>query len=400
MSTTELPRAATGAGPVPGSETAGTRAKWRGWAGRLEAATPAHRDRTVDALRALAMLGVVLGHWLVSALVADPARPGVLTNHSPLSGWPAAAPVSWLLQLLGPFFFAGGYAAARGSRGRAALPWLAGRLRRLVLPVLALAAVFVPVAAVLPAAGVPGPTRQVVWSLVSHPLWFLLVYLLLTALTPVLRRLTIQCGLWWLLPLVGLVGLIDTMRPGGLPGWLTITVVPVGWAVPYTLGIALAERKLTDRAGAVLLPAGVLAGAALIAAGYPASAVGVPGDGWSNLDPPSLFTLALAAAQLGLFLVLRRRLARLLRRPAVWAPIAVLNLAAMTIFCWHQSALLAVSFAGLPFGPVPGLLSPVGADWFALRLLWLPAFAAVLVGCCLVFHRVETLGARRPAVSR
>jgi hypothetical protein len=388
MSTTELTAASTPA-------SVGRNGKWRRWVHRIDAATPARRDRTVDALRAVAMLGVVIGHWLVSALVADPGRPGVLTNHSPLSGMPGAAPVSWLLQLLGPFFFAGGYAAARGSRGRAALPWLAGRLRRLGLPVLALAAVFVPLLAALPALGVPGPTRQVVWSLVSHPLWFLLVYLLLTALTPVLRSLTVRCGLWWLVPLVGTIGLIDTMRPAGLPSWLALAVVPVGWAVPYVLGIGLAEGALTERAGAVLLPAGVVAGAALIATGYPASAVGVPGDGWSNLDPPSLFTLALAAAQLGLFLLVRGRLARLLRRPAAWAPVALLNLAAMTIFCWHQSALLAVSFAGLPFGQVPGLLSPVGADWFALRLLWFPAFAAVLVGFCLLFHRVETLGARR-----
>lgn len=367
----------------------------RGWAERLDAATPAYRDRTVDALRAIAMLGVVLGHWLVSALVADPSRAGVVTNHSPLSGWPAAAPASWFLQLLGPFFFAGGYAAALGSRGRPALPWLRGRVRRLVLPVAVLAAVFVPVFAGLRFAGVPGPTRHVVWSLVSHPMWFLLVYLVLTMLTPVLRRLTVRCGLWWLVPLVGAVGLVDTMRPAGLPTAVAVAVVPVGWAIPYVAGIALAEGRLTDRAGALLVPAGVALGAALVASGYPASAVGVPGDGWSNLDPPSLFAVALAAVQIGLFLLVRSRLRALLRRPAAWAPVAVANLVALTVFCWHQSALLAVSFAALPFGAVPGLLGPVGGAWLAWRLLWCPVFAAVLVGLCLLFRRAERLGRRR-----
>ena len=38
---------------------------------RIEAATPPGRDRAVDGLRAVAILGVVLGHWLVTALVAD-----------------------------------------------------------------------------------------------------------------------------------------------------------------------------------------------------------------------------------------------------------------------------------------------------------------------------------------
>ena len=82
--------------------------------------------------------------------------------------------------------------------------------------------------------------------------------------------------------------------------------MPVAWAVPYLLGIALAEGRLPRRAAAVLLPLGVAGGAVLVSrAGYPASAVGVPGAAWSNLDPPSLFTLALGAAQLGAFLLLR-----------------------------------------------------------------------------------------------
>jgi hypothetical protein len=140
----------------------------------------------------------------------------------------------------------------------------------------------------------------------------------------------------------------------------------------------------------------VAGGAVLVSlAGYPASAVGVPGAAWSNLDPPSLFTLALGAAQLGAFLLLRPWLARLLRRPAVWAPVAALNLAAMTVYCWHQSALLLVTFAGLPVGGLPGLLDAPTGDWPAYRLLWLPLFALVLAGLCSLFHRFEARPAGR-----
>jgi hypothetical protein len=130
-------------------------------------------------------------------------------------------------------------------------------------------------------------------------------------------------------------------------------------------------------------------------AGYPASAVGVPGDGWSNLDPPSLFTLALAAAQIGGFLTLRPWLARVLRRPAVRAPVDRLNRHAMTLYCWHQTALLAVTFAGMPAGPVPGLLDPPDASWPAHRLRWLPLFAAVLYGLVAAFQRFEARPSRR-----
>jgi hypothetical protein len=348
----------------------------------------------VDALRAVAIAGVVLGHWLVSALVADPYRPGTLHGASPLAYAPWLGPASWFLQTLGLFFFAGGYAAARGAGTRTPLRRLRARLSRLLCPVVALAAVWLP-GLLLLAATAPSGTRQAVWSLVSHPLWFLLVYLVLTALTPVLRAAVLRWGAWASLPPMALVAAADAVRPYGLPVWLELATVPVAWAVPYLLGIALAEDRLPRATGAVLLPLGVAGGAALVlVAGYPASAVGVPGRDWSNLDPPSLFTLALAAGQLGVFLLLRPRLARLLRRPAVWAPVAAANLAAMTVFCWHQTALLLVTFAGLVIGEPRGLLDAPQGDWPWYRLCWLPVFTVVLAGLCRLFHRFEARGGR------
>jgi peptidoglycan/LPS O-acetylase OafA/YrhL len=362
-----------------------------GWAARIASATPPHRDRTVDALRAVAITGVVLGHWLVSALVSDPHRPAALHGASPLSYTPGLGPASWFFQTLALFFFAGGYAAARGGRTRDHLPWLVSRISRLVPPVLALAAVWLPALLLLSAAGAPRSTRHVVWSLVSHPLWFLLVYLVLTALTPVLRAAVLRWGPWPALAPVALVAVTDTVRAHGLPTWLELLTVPVAWAAPYLLGIALAEGRLRGRAGAALLPLGTAGCAALVLlAGYPADAVGVPGGTWSNLDPPSLFTMSLAAAQVGAFLLVRPSLARLLRRPAVWAPVAALNLVAMTLYCWHQTALLVTTFAGLPIGRLAGLLDAPTGGWVAYRLLWLPVFALVLAALGALFHRFET----------
>ena len=82
--------------------------------GRAGRTTPAvagtGRDRGVDALRALAIVGVVLGHWLVTALVVRPD--GTLRTASPLATLTGLAPISWLLQTLALFFFAAGFAAA------------------------------------------------------------------------------------------------------------------------------------------------------------------------------------------------------------------------------------------------------------------------------------------------
>ena len=55
------------------------------FARRIDARTPPQRDRAVDALRALAIAGVIGGHWLVTALVPGGSQHGtVLHDNSPL----------------------------------------------------------------------------------------------------------------------------------------------------------------------------------------------------------------------------------------------------------------------------------------------------------------------------
>ena len=172
-------------------------------------------------------------------------------------------------------------------------------------------------------------------------------------------------------------------------GWVNL---PAGWLVPYLLGIAWALGSLRGRrVPALMLAGGAAATAALIAwAGYPASMVGVNGAHISNLNPPTLAAVTFGIAQCGLALLLRDRLARLMRRPLAWAGIALVNLSAMTLFLWHQTAFVTVSSVGLLAGRVPGLLTaPTGGLWVAERLAWLPVFAIVLSGLWLAFRRVE-----------
>ncbi len=131
-------------------------------------------------------------------------------------------------------------------------------------------------------------------------------------------------------------------------------------------------------------------------AGYPASMVGVPGVAVSNLDPPTLAAVTFGLAQCGLALLLREPLRRLMRRPGVWAAVALANLSAMTIFLWHQTALMATTATGLLAGRLPGLHTlPDGPGWVAARLAWLPVFALVLAGCWVAFHPAERGGGRR-----
>jgi peptidoglycan/LPS O-acetylase OafA/YrhL len=368
-------------------------ARFRRLAAHIDAATPPGRNRTVDALRALAIAGVIGGHWLVTALVPAPAGQGsVLRDASPLASMTGLAPVSWVFQTLSVFFLVGGYSAARGYRG-GYVSWLRRRLARLARPVAVLAAVWIPVTACLCLAGVSGATVRTLLTLVISPLWFLGVYAALTALTPVALWLVRRFGALAATLPATVVAIVDLVRLGlHGPAWVGWVNLPAGWLVPYLLGVAWALGSLRGRRGpAVMLAGGAAATAALITwAGYPASMVGVNGAAISNLNPPTLAAVTFGIAQCGLALLLRDRLARWMRRPVAWAVVAMANLSAMTLFLWHQTAFVAVSSAGLLAGRVPGLLTaPTDAAWVAERIGWLPVFAAVLAGLWLAFRQLE-----------
>ncbi|MCW6010997.1 acyltransferase [Micromonospora sp. CPCC 205371] len=357
---------------------------------RIEAATPPDRDRAVDALRALAVAGVVFGHWLVTALVVDS---GTVHGASPLRHLPVFVPVSWVFQTLAVFFLVGGLVATRGyARGVPYGRWVATRTGRLFRPVAAVLVVWVLVAGVLLASGVDVQTVRTPLRLVLSPLWFLLVFAVLTAATPLVSKVHFAWPL-------AVVVLVDAVRLGlDGPAWLGWANVAAGWLVPYTIGAAWARGRLRDRTTLwALLAGGALATAALVRwAGYPASMVGVPGDGFSNLDPPSLAVVTFGLAQCGAAGLLLGPLRRLMRRPAAWAAVALVNLSTMTIFLWHQTAMIAVSALGLLTGRrLPGLHTvPDGPAWVVARFGWLPMFALALAVCGAAFHGYERV---RPA---
>src|SRR5579859_620079 len=317
--------------------------KVRKFAAKIDAATPAPRDRTVDALRALALVGVILGHWLLTALVVSHGHKGTtLADKSPLHSMPYLTPVSWIFQTLAIFFLVGGYAAARSYTG-GYWAWLRKRLVRLSRPVAVLAAVWALLATGLYLGGVPWPTLHTVLTLVLDPLWFLGVFAVLTALTPVAVTLARRLGAWAATIPLAVVAVTDLVRFGlGGPSWTGWINVVAGWLVPYLLGIAWARGAFRGwKIPAVMLAGGVAATTALVLwAGYPASMVGVNGAKISNLNPPTLAVVTFGIAQAGLALLLRPVLARWMSRPVAWAAVAMANLSAMTLFLWHQTAFL------------------------------------------------------------
>lgn len=356
---------------------------------RIESATPADRDRAVDALRGIAILGVVLGHWLVTALVVDS---GTVHGASPLRYLPGLTPASWLFQTLAVFFLVGGLVGAKShacarSRGESYGRWLRARMSRIAAP-----------------AG-RGAGRLDRGGLRDARL----------RRGPGHRAGTVQAGVVPALVPRGLRG-ADGGDPacGEAPSAVAVRrrtgrrPLPVRpgrarqlrrgqrgayWLVPYCLGAAWSRGELhSRRTGWTLLLGGAAATAALVLwAGYPATMVGVPGVAVSNLDPPTLAVVTFGLAQCGAALLLIGPLRRALRRPALWAVVATLNLSAMTVFLWHQTAMIAVTATGLWMGgTLPGLHTvPDEPGWVLARLAWLPAFAAALLICRLAFRGYE-----------
>ncbi|MER6028242.1 acyltransferase [Streptomyces sp. NPDC001851] len=394
---------------------------------RIDAATPPDRDRAIDTLRALAVLGVVIGHWLVTGVVLRAS--GHLMGDSPLSHMPAFTPVSWMLQPLAVFFFIGGRVAAQGYatarfRGAGYREWLGRRMRRLLQPVAALLIVWTLVTIGLIAAGIAHETIHTLLKLVLSPLWFILVFAALTAATPLVyragRRLALSAGL--------LVAVLDlTYFASGESDWagtLRSANVLAGWLVPYCLGAVWAAGGFARRrSSAALLAAGLIGAAGLILwGGYPASMVGVPGERMSNLDPPSLAALAFGCAQCGAALLLcgplrrmtgghppaagdaireegRREEGRATPAQFAWAAVAMLNLSAVTVFLWHQTAMLETTVVVLGFDrPFLGLhTSPDHPAWALARLGWIPLFFLMLVALCAVFRGLENASRTRRA---
>ncbi|MFI6129375.1 acyltransferase [Micromonospora sp. NPDC051141] len=374
---------------------------------QLAERTPPGRERYVDLLRALAITMVVLGHWGVTAIGYDHGRPA---GHSALADLSWAWPLTWLAQVMPVFFLVGGYAnaaslAARRGRGGTATGWLVDRSARLVRPTTTLLLVLAAGAAVASARGAdPTQVRTVVWF-ATIPLWFLVAYFVVVALTPPMTALHRRFGLAVPVVLVALVALGDLGRLLGpavladgnyLFAWLAVHQLGFAWFDASRAGPRRRRLPLGRRAAGTLLAVGSVALVLLTVVGpYPVAMLHVPGERLDNAAPPSLALLAAATAQLGLILLLRRPAGRWLRRPGPWQAVIAVNAVVLTVFLWHLTA--AILLVGLldALGVLP--TPPVGAAaWWGWRVPWLLALTVVLAALVAVFGPVEARTRRPP----
>jgi fucose 4-O-acetylase-like acetyltransferase len=366
----------------------------------LAGRTPAHRDRYLDLLRAVAIGAVVIGHWLITVVESDPA--GRLTGTSALGELAWSHPVSWLFQVMPLFFMVGGYANAASleahrRHGGDAAGWLLDRSTRLVRPTTVLLVVIAAVAVLAWwLGGDPELIGTAAW-LVSLPLWFLIAYLGVVALTPVMlaahRRFGLAVPVLLLLPVV--VG--DLLRFRYDSEAFAVGNYAFAWLAIHQVGFAWRDGRLParPRTALPLLLIGLGGLLAFTLAGpYPVSMVTVPGAAMQNSSPPSLALVALATAQLGLALLLRGPATRWLQRPRPWTAVVAVNAVILTVFLWHMAAVVLVTLVLDRLGALPTV--PVDdPTWLLWRIPWLAVLAVALAGLVALFARFERPGRPR-----
>ncbi|MFV8179132.1 acyltransferase family protein [Mycobacteroides chelonae] len=320
-------------------------------ADEVGAATVATRDRALDVIRIVSLVGVVLGHTVMAVSAIDN---GVLLWGNLLNGRPVFQALTWVFQIMPLFFFAG-VAASVGSwkPGTSWGSWLMHRCTRLYRPVFYYLG-FWAVALLILRQILPLHVYEPVAGVSTQLLWFLGAYVLVLAAVPLLARITTTRSMLGALAGIYLgIAAVDVLRLGlGAPagiGYVNFVV----WLLPAVLGVGYRRQLITQKAALMLAAAVFAINIALVTFGpYTISLVGVAGQKVPNMIPPSLVLAGHAIVLSALAIAAMPAINRWAQRPRVWWAVAIGNSGAMTLYLWHMPALLGMhlvfDFLGFP----------------------------------------------------
>lgn len=329
----------------------------------------------------VAVVVVVIGHWLVSAVTY---RDGRFGNDYPLEALPWTQWLTLVFQVVPVFFLVGGYASAaswtrwRAAEGRRWPDWVRQRLAAILGPTTAYVALVLATIGALSLVGVAGSRLSFGgWAVAMH-LWFIPVYLIVLSLTPLAVAAHRRWGLLVPVVLALAVAAVDiTARNSDVPT-VGLANYVLCWGMLYQLGICWHAGLLRGRGAALLAAAAAVAVAILLGMRwYPISMVGAPGATAQNNFPPNVALLAFGTAQAALLVAVAPAVTRRLRR-ACWMPaLAAANAKVMAVYLWQMVPVVIVALVGYPAGLLPQPETGTAA-WFWFRLTWLVILAVVL----------------------
>lgn len=303
--------------------------------------TPATRDRAIDVIRIVSLVAVVLGHTIMAV---STVRDGVFVWGNLLESLPALGALTWLLQIMPLFFFAGTAASVESwAPGRSWGGWLMARCTRLYRPVFFYLAFWGVALAVLRIV-LPKHVYDPVAGTSIQLLWFLGAYVLVLAATPLLYRINTTARLAaGVVAVYGVVVTMDVLRlsVGGLSvlGYLNIVV----WLIPGMFGVAYRRGLLCRRAAIAVAALMLVVDVLLVWLGpYELSLVGYQSQRLPNMTPPSALLAGHAIVMCALAIAAAPAITRRAQRPRVWWLVAIGNSGAMTLYLWHMPALLGM----------------------------------------------------------
>jgi hypothetical protein len=294
------------------------------------------------------------------------------------------------------FFLVGGFsngvswAATRRTGGHYA-DWFGSRVQRLINPVLPLFLIWTLFAMFGTAAGVDRKIVSMAAQLALIPVWFLSVYLMVSALVPYTYAAWQRLGLasfWGFVAGAVAIDAASLMFDVPYINFLNFAFV---WLAIHQLGYAWNEGRFSSPASALIWGVGgAIAVGLLVGFGpYPLAMIGVPGSDLSNSMPPTVALLALGVAQAGFALALEPQARRMLDTIGIWTAVVLLNGMVMTVYLWHLSAFVFVMVAAWLLGGVGLHAAPGSGEWWLARPIWFALYIAALLPLIMLFARYE-----------
>ena len=359
----------------------------------LSSKTPDERNRYVDFLRAVSILTVVTGHWLIVALYY---HDGSLIPNDLLVIRPDLQWMTWIFQVMPIFFIVGGYANAvslEGARrsGTGYAGWLITRLNRLVSPLLVLLLVWAVLATILHYAGVADDRLRLATRAALIPIWFLAIYIMVVVLAPATYTVWKRWGFasFWVFAGIGVLVDVAFFKAG--IEWLGFSNYFWVWLAVHHLGYAWRDGRMGGPARLLLFSAiGFAVLILLIFKGpYPLAMVGSPDEDLSNTLPPKITLLALGVFQFGLLLSIEQPMRRVLSGLRIWAATVLINSMIMTLYLWHLTVMVIIVALAYAAGGFGLGIEPGSSDWWLTRPVWIAVLYAFLLPVTLIFSPLE-----------
>lgn len=307
----------------------------------VEAQTPVDRDRAIDVIRIVSLVGVVFGH---TVMATSTIRDDVFIWSNLLTASTVFQALTWVFQIMPLFFFAG--VAASVTSWRPGTPWggwLLKRCTRLYRPVFYYLAFWTVALAVLRFV-LPEHVYEPVAGISIQLLWFLGAYVLVLAAVPLLARITTTAQMAGaIIGTYAVIAVVDAIRIN-LDGYASLGYLnTVVWLIPGVFGVAYRRNLLSSDAALKIGSAMLGVNLALLYFGpYELSLVGIETQQLKNMTPPSLLLAGHAIMMCAFAIAAAPAINRWAQRPRVWWLTAIGNSGAMTLYLWHMPLLLGL----------------------------------------------------------